>query len=70
MDVNVVYYVLTANEKFGAKAKDLIEEYYGRMITSALTVWQLYILLRRLKARLNLTNVLEELGIKIVPLNP
>ncbi len=47
MDVNVVYYILTANEEFGIRAKELVEEYYGRMITSALTVWQLYILLTK-----------------------
>ncbi|WP_297550159.1 PIN domain-containing protein [Thermococcus sp.] len=73
VDVNVVYYILTANEEFGIRAKELIEEYYGRMITSALTVWQLHILLRR-KGKGNkkpeLTGILPELGIKIVPLTP
>ncbi|WP_456366641.1 PIN domain-containing protein [Thermococcus sp.] len=47
MDVNVVYYILTANEEFGIRAKELVEEHYGMMVTSALTVWQLCILLRR-----------------------
>ncbi len=71
MDVNVVYYILTANEEFGIRAKELVEEYYGRMITSALTVWQLYILLRRKgDKRPELTDILSDLGIKIVPLTP
>ena len=71
MDVNVVYYILTANEEFGIRAKELVEEYYGRMITSALTVWQLYILLQRKgNKRPELSNILPELGIKIVPLTP
>lgn len=68
MDVNVIYYILTANEEFGPRAKELIEEYYGRMITSALTVWQLYILLRRSGARLKISQVLEDLGVKVVAL--
>ncbi|MDI3476155.1 MAG: uncharacterized protein PWQ79_2158 [Thermococcaceae archaeon] len=70
MDVNVIYYILTANEEFGPRAKELIEEYYGRMITSALTVWQLYILLRRSGARLKISQVLEDLGVKVVALTP
>ncbi|WP_297508433.1 type II toxin-antitoxin system VapC family toxin [Thermococcus sp.] len=70
-DVNVIYYILTANEEFGIRAKELVEEYYGRMITSALTVWQLHVLLRRKgNNRPELTNILSELGIKIVPLTP
>ena len=69
MDVNVVYYVLTANEEFGIRAKELVEEYYGMMITSSLTVWQLHVLLRRKgNKRPELTSILSELGIKIVPL--
>ena len=71
VDTNVVYYILTANEEFGIRAKELVEEYYGMMITSALTVWQLYILLRRRGDKLpELTNILSELGIRIVPLTP
>ncbi|MBP1911421.1 type II toxin-antitoxin system VapC family toxin [Thermococcus stetteri] len=48
----------------------MIEEYYGRMITSVLTVWQLYILLRRSGAKLRISRVLEDLGIKVVALTP
>ncbi|WP_048150797.1 type II toxin-antitoxin system VapC family toxin [Palaeococcus ferrophilus] len=70
VDVNVIYYVLTANEESGLRAKELIEEHYGRMITSTLTVWQLYILLKRSGARLRISQVLEDLGIKVVPLTP
>ncbi|WP_367883216.1 type II toxin-antitoxin system VapC family toxin [Thermococcus peptonophilus] len=70
MDVNVIYYILTANEEFGPRAKELVEEHYGRMITSALTVWQLYILLRRAGARFKISQVLEDLGVKVVALTP
>ncbi|NJF25698.1 type II toxin-antitoxin system VapC family toxin [Thermococcus sp. Bubb.Bath] len=70
VDINVIYYVLTANDEFGPRAKELIEGYYGRMITSALTVWQLYILLRRSGAKLRISQVLEDLGVKVVALTP
>jgi len=68
VDVNVLYYFFTANEEFGERAENLIEKYSGMMITSALTVWQLYILFRRQKRKLSLTDILSELGIEIVPL--
>ncbi|ASJ07969.1 twitching motility protein PilT [Thermococcus siculi] len=70
VDVNVIYYILTANEEFGPRAKELVEEYYGRMITSALTAWQLYVLLRRTGAKLRISQVLEDLGVKVVALTP
>jgi predicted nucleic acid-binding protein len=70
VDVNVIYYILTANEDFGPRAKELVENYYGRMITSALTVWQLYVLLRRSGAKLRVSGILEDLGVKVVALTP
>jgi len=68
VDVNVLYYFLTANEKFGERAEDLLERYSGDMITSALTVWQLYLLFRRQKTKLNITDILSDLGIEVAPL--
>ncbi|ASJ15705.1 twitching motility protein PilT [Thermococcus chitonophagus] len=68
VDVNVIYYFLTANKEFGERAKSLIEKYSGKMITSALTVWQLYILFRKQGTKLSLVNILSELGIEIAPL--
>ena len=68
VDVNVIYYFLTANEEFGEHAERLLERYSGNMITSALTVWQLHILFRRQKAKFNILDILSELGIRIVPL--
>ncbi|ASJ13290.1 type II toxin-antitoxin system VapC family toxin [Thermococcus thioreducens] len=72
VDVNVIYYHLTDNPEFSDRATDLLEEHYGSMITSSLTVWQLYILLRRLnrEVRFNLMEILPELGVRIVPLTP
>ncbi|ASJ03649.1 twitching motility protein PilT [Thermococcus profundus] len=70
VDVNVIYYILTANEQFGPRAKELVEEHYGRMITSALTVWKLYILLLHSGAKLRTSQVLEDLGVKVVALTP
>ena len=68
VDVNVLYYFLTANEEFGERARDLLERYSGDMITSALTVWQLYILFRRQKTKFSIIGILSDLGIEIVPL--
>ena len=70
VDVNVIYYHLTDNPEFSDRATDLLEEHYGSMITSSLTVWQLYVLLRRLnrKGKFNLMEILPELGIRVVPL--
>ncbi len=68
VDVNVLYYFLTANEEFGERARDLLERYSGNMMPSALTVWQLYILFRRQKTKLNITDILLDLGIEVVPL--
>ena len=37
VDTNVIYYHLTDNPEFADRATELLEEYYGMMITSALT---------------------------------
>jgi len=68
VDVNVIYYFLTANKEFGERSRELVERYSGNMITSALTVWQLYILFRRDKRKLSLTQILSDIGVKVVPL--
>ncbi|WP_366085325.1 PIN domain-containing protein, partial [Thermococcus sp.] len=36
VDTNVIYYHLTDNPEFADRATELLEEYYGMMITSAL----------------------------------
>ena len=62
IDVNVLYYYLTAHEEFGERSKDLIERY--ALATSALTIWLLYVL-TKLE---NVATILEELEIEILPL--
>ena len=62
IDVNVLYYYLTAHEEFGERAKELIEQY--SLATSALTVWLLHVL-TKLE---NVDTILEELEIEILPL--
>jgi len=64
VDVNVLYYYLTANEVFGERAKRLLELYTPGLATSALTVWLLHVLtgLEELDA------ILEEIGVEILPL--
>lgn len=64
VDVNVLYYYLTASEDHGEKSKDYIISYSGRLVTSTLTVWLLHVL-TKLE---NLTSILEEIGIGLVPL--
>jgi len=62
IDVNVLYYYLTAHEEFGERSKDLIERY--ALATSALTIWLLYVLTKIE----NVATILEELEIEILPL--
>ncbi len=62
IDVNVLYYYITAHEEFGKRAKELIEQH--TLATSALTVWLLYVL-TKLE---NVAKILEELEIEILPL--
>ena len=62
IDVNVLYYYLTAHEEFGERSKNLIERY--TLATSALTIWLLYVL-TKLE---NVATILEELEIEILPL--
>ena len=64
IDVNVLYYYLTAHEDFGERSKALIEAYSPRLVTSALTIWLLHVL----TGLENLDEILEELGVEVVPL--
>ncbi|RLE68943.1 MAG: VapC toxin family PIN domain ribonuclease [Thermoprotei archaeon] len=64
VDVNVLYYYLTANEAFGERAKRLLELYTPGLATSALTVWLLHVLTGLEK----LDVILEEIGVEILPL--
>jgi len=64
VDVNVLYYYLTAHEEFGERAKGLLELYAPGLATSALTVWLLHVL----TGLEGIDGILEELGIEILPL--
>ncbi len=64
VDVNVLYYYLTANEVFGERAKKLLETHAPSLATSALTVWLLHVL----TGLENLDLILEEIGVEILPL--
>ncbi|AET33125.1 MULTISPECIES: type II toxin-antitoxin system VapC family toxin [Pyrobaculum] len=46
IDVNVLYYFFTAHPKYGEGSRELIKNYAGRLATSALTAWLLYVLTR------------------------
>ncbi|MEZ0320123.1 MAG: type II toxin-antitoxin system VapC family toxin [Pyrobaculum sp.] len=46
VDVNVLYYYFTAHPKFGEGSRELIRRYSGRLVTSSLSAWLLYVLLR------------------------
>ncbi|MEM1509201.1 MAG: type II toxin-antitoxin system VapC family toxin [Thermofilaceae archaeon] len=65
VDVNVFYYYLTANPEFGERAKWYLEKYSGFLATSSLSVWLLYVL-TRVK---DITSILEEVGVELLPLD-
>lgn len=64
IDVNVLYYYLTAHEDYGERSKALIEAYSPMLVTSSLTIWLLHVL-TKLE---NLDEILADLGIEVVPL--
>lgn len=66
VDVNVLYYYLTAHPQYGERAKAYIEAYSRSLVTSSLTVWLLYVL-TRLE---NPASILEEIGVELAPLSP
>jgi len=65
IDVNILYYFLTDHPEFGERSEKLIREYWGKLATSSLTVWLLYVLTKDK----NVIRYLEELEIEILPLN-
>lgn len=64
IDVNVLYYYLTAHGVYGERAKSLIEEYAASLATSTLTVWLLHVL-TKLE---DMDAILEEIGVELLPL--
>ncbi|MEN3016228.1 MAG: type II toxin-antitoxin system VapC family toxin [Candidatus Methanosuratincola petrocarbonis] len=64
IDVDALYYFLTAHDEFSLKAKQHIEDRSGALATSLFSVWLLHVLT-------NLENVcemLEELEVDLLPL--
>ncbi len=64
VDVNVLYYYLTAHPQFGEQARSYIASWSGSLVTSSLTVWLLYVLTKLENA----TSILEEVGVELAPL--
>jgi len=64
IDVNVLYYYLTAHRTYGKKAKEFIEFYSGILATSCLTPWLLYVLTRLEQ----IDEILTDIGIQLLPL--
>lgn len=65
VDVNALYYYLTAHPEFGERSKKHLEMYSGQLVTSVLTAWMLYVL-TRLEG---IASILEEIGVELVPLD-
>ncbi|MEM2274792.1 MAG: type II toxin-antitoxin system VapC family toxin [Thermofilum sp.] len=65
VDVNVLYYYLTAHPAYGEISKRYLEEYSGQLVTSSLTAWLLYVLTRVE----NIASILEEVGVELAPLD-
>jgi len=65
IDVNVLYYYLTAHPLFGERSKRYLEEYGGLLVTSSLSAWLLYILTKQE----DVPSLLEEIGVELVPLD-
>lgn len=65
VDVDVLYYYLTAHPLLGEKSKRYLEEYGGPLVTSSLSAWLLYVLTRLEKVPI----ILEEIGVELVPLD-
>jgi len=64
IDVNVLYYYLTAHPLFGEKAKSFLSKYSGMLSTSVLTAWLLYVL----TGLEDIDQILSELEIELLPL--
>ena len=46
VDVNILYYFFTAHPQFGECSRELLRKYFGRLVTSSLSAWLLYVLIR------------------------
>ncbi|MEM1598140.1 MAG: type II toxin-antitoxin system VapC family toxin [Pyrobaculum sp.] len=46
VDVNILYYFFTAHPQFGEGSRELLRKYFGRLVTSSLSAWLLYVLIR------------------------
>lgn len=64
IDVNVLYYYLSAHPQFGERARSYIATWGGNLVTSSLSAWILYVL-TRLE---NITSILDEVGVALVPI--
>ncbi|MEM1909172.1 MAG: type II toxin-antitoxin system VapC family toxin [Thermofilaceae archaeon] len=65
VDVNVLYYYLTAHPVYGEISKRYLEEFSGQLVTSSLTAWLLYVLTRVE----NIALILDEIGVELAPLD-
>jgi len=50
VDVNAIYYFLTAHPQYGPRVKRLFQQYIGELATSALTPWLVFVLTKNPKA--------------------
>jgi len=64
VDINVLYYYLTAHPEFGERTKTYIARWSGNLVTSSLSAWILYVL-TKLE---NIASILDEVGVELVPL--
>jgi hypothetical protein len=64
IDVNVLYYYLSAHPQFGERARSYIATWGGNLVTSSLSAWLLYVL----TGLENITSILDEVGVALVPL--
>jgi predicted nucleic acid-binding protein len=64
VDVNVLYYYLTAHPQFGEQAKSHIASWGSSLVTSSLSAWILYVLTKLEKV----ASILDEVGVELVPL--
>ena len=64
VDVNALYYYLTAHPQHGERARSHIAAWSGSLVTSSLTAWLLYVL-TKLE---NVASILEEVGVELAPL--
>jgi len=66
IDVNVIQYWLTGDKKFGPRAKEILKR-HGKKVTSALTLWILFILNEGMEKEV--MEAVGEVEIDFVPLS-